>query len=130
MVFPKNILTLTHKSGSRLEFNTLDALRAVLKNKMDIQVSCAEEWQESRPKQHLEEKVKPYDWTFTTDYQGTVIGPIRAEPTTLKLDIFKLMHKEKIHFYHDLTLFEDELHDHGIASCSVKIVSFSLFYFV
>jgi len=37
------------------------------------------------------------------------------------LDIFKLMKKEAILFYHDLTLFEDELHDHGIASCSVKI---------
>lgn len=124
MVFPKNILTLKHKSGACIEFNPMDALAAVQNCKQQVQVSCAEEWQESRPKQHLEEKVKPYDWTFTTDYQGTINDAVRVEATSdLKLDIFKLMRKEKIHFYHDLSLFEDELHDHGIASCSVKIVS-------
>lgn len=33
------------------------------------------------------------------------------------------MVKEEILFYTDLTLFEDELHDHGIAALSVKVVS-------
>lgn len=123
MVFPKNVLSLTHTSGARISFSPFDALKAVSSSKMDVQVSCAEEWQETRPKQHLEEKVKPYDWTFTTDYQGTCNKLVITEPTTQKLDIFKLMRKENIFFYHDLSLFEDELHDHGVASCSVKIVS-------
>lgn len=47
----------------------------------------------------------------------------RIEETDKKLDVYKLMQREKILFYHDLTLFEDELHDNGISSCSVKIVS-------
>ena len=106
-----------------MEFNALEALKTVRNSKLDIQVSCASEWQETRPAQLLEEKVKPFDWTFSSDYQGTLNDDIRVEETTDKLDIFKLMTKEKIHFYHDLTLFEDELHDHGIASSSVKIVS-------
>ncbi len=33
------------------------------------------------------------------------------------------MVKENILFYSDITLFEDELHDHGISQLSVKIVS-------
>lgn len=123
MVFPKNRLSLTHTSGAHIEFNTLEALRAVQNGgKLDLQVSCAEEWKETRPKQLLEEKVRPYDWTFSTNYQGTLNDQCRLEPTDAKLDIFKLMRKEAIRFYHDLTLFEDELHDHGIAECSVKIV--------
>lgn len=123
MVFPKNILTVTFKTGIRLEFNALDALKCVENCKKGPQVACAEEWQESRPQTLLSEKVKPFDWTFSSDYQGTIGEGFVVEPTDLKLDIFKLMKKEAILFYHDLTLFEDELHDHGIASCSVKIVS-------
>lgn len=121
MVFPKNILTVTYKTGIRLEFNALDALKCVESCKKGPQVACAEEWQESRPQNLLSEKVKPFDWTFSSDYQGTVGEGFVVEPTDIKLDIFKLMKKEAILFYHDLTLFEDELHDHGIASCSVKI---------
>lgn len=124
MVFPKNRLTLDHTLGAHIEFNSLEALRAVQNGgKLEFQVSCAEEWQETRPKQHLEEKVRPYDWTFSTKYQGTLNDQCRVESTDSRLDIFKLMRKEKIQFYHDLPLFEDELHDHGISECSVKIVS-------
>lgn len=80
----------------------------------------------------MKEKFKPFDWTFTTDYQGTTNEKIRFEKTDQQLNKFKLMQREKILFYHDLTLFEDELHDNGISSCSVKIVrlayiSYSLF---
>lgn len=123
MVFPKNVLAVTFKTGIRIEFNPLDALKCVESCKNGPQVACAEEWQESRPQNLLSEKVKPFDWTFSSDYQGTIGEGFIVEPTDLKLDIFKLMKKEAILFYHDLTLFEDELHDHGIASCSVKIVS-------
>lgn len=121
MVFHKNKLTLIHSSGAKLEFKPMDALHLVENGKQPLQVACAEEWQESRSGHHLEEKFKPFDWTFSTNYQGTLSENIRIEETDLKLDIFKLMQKEKILFYHELTLFEDELHDNGISSCSVKI---------
>lgn len=77
-----------------------------------------------RPETLLEEKFKPFDWTFTTSYQGTLNEKFRIEPTEEKINKFKLMLREKIIFYHDLTLFEDELHDNGISSCSVKIVKY------
>lgn len=123
MVFWKNTLVLTHKNGARIEFNPLDALKRVQNGKPNIKVACSDEWKESRPDTGGLEETKPFDWTFTTDYQGTFNEQIRDEATDMKLDIFKLMRKEEILFYTDLTLFEDELHDHGIAACSTKIVS-------
>lgn len=138
MVFSKNCLTLTHTNGATIEFNPLDALARVENGKSSIHVACAEEWKSTRAGSANLEEVRPFDWSFTTDYQGTFNEKIRCEDTDEKLDIFKLMKKEKILFYQDLSLFEDELHDHGIACCSVKIVSsinlfhsiFYLSYFV
>lgn len=54
---------------------------------------------------------------------GTMSG-FEVEETSERIDVNKLKQKEKILFYHDITLFEDELHDNGIAVCSVKIVRF------
>ena len=132
MVFSQNKLVLTHKNGAQIEFNPLDALSKVRNGKSNIRVACADEWKSSRSDANGMEEVKPFDWSFSTDYQGTFNEKIRFEDTDAKLDIFKLMQKEKILFYQELTLFEDELHDHGIAACSVKIVSLlflSIFYF-
>lgn len=123
MVFPRNIFTVTHKNGGKIEFNALDALKRVKIGHHALKVACSDEWKESRPDVSQLEEVKPFDWSFYTDYQGTFNEKIRCEDTDLKLDIFKLMRKERILFYHDITLFEDELHDHGIAKCSVKVVS-------
>lgn len=123
MVFSKNKLILTHKNGATIEFNPLDALKPVKNGKSPIQVACSDEWKGSRPDSNSMEEVKPFDWSFTTDYQGTFNDKIRCEETDMKLDIFKLMQKERLLFFHEISLFEDELHDHGISMCSVKIVS-------
>uniref|UniRef100_A0A336MVD6 TIP41-like protein n=1 Tax=Culicoides sonorensis TaxID=179676 RepID=A0A336MVD6_CULSO len=122
MVFHKNELTLVHENGARLEFKPLHALQGVKLTPKEevVKVACSEEWKESRPADTTTEKVKPFDWTFCTEYQGTCSG-MKIEPTEKKIDLMKLMKRENILFYHDLTLFEDELHDHGISSCSVKI---------
>lgn len=132
MVFAKNDLVLTHKNGAKIEFNPLDALRRVENGKSSIQVACADEWKGSRPGSNSLEEVKPFDWSFTTDYQGTFNDKIRSEETDAKLDIFKLMQKERLLFFQEVSLFEDELHDHGISMCSAKIVcliSFSNFHY-
>ncbi|EFN60330.1 TIP41-like protein [Camponotus floridanus] len=122
MVFPNNILTLMHQEGPFLQFNALDSLRYVSNGKINIQLACAEAWKESRSEssEYLEEKIKPFDWTFTTSYTGTITG-FEVEETNERIDMDKLRQRDKIMFYHDLTLFEDELHDNGIAVNSVKI---------
>lgn len=124
MVFHKNTLTMEHENGATLTFSPIEALKRVRNEKLDIKVSCSEEWHESRPKEQTKEKMKPFDWTFSTDYQGTPNDKFVIEPTDMKIDKFKLMVKEQILFYNDLTLFEDELHDNGTSVSSVKIVSY------
>lgn len=71
----------------------------------------------------MHEKLKPFDWTFSTEYKGSYSDHFKMEATDEKIDMEKLKQKEKILFYQDFTLYEDELHDNGIASCNVKIVS-------
>lgn len=123
MVFPKNTLVIEHKNGAKLLFNALDALREVnSEDKPDVKVHCAEEWQETRPTNECTmPSNKQFDWTFCTKYQGSVGEGFQVEQTEKRIDLSKLMRKERILFYHDLTLYEDELHDHGISVCSVKI---------
>lgn len=131
MVFHKNALILEHENGAKIIFNPLEALKKVRTEKQDVRVSCSDEWRESRPKDKTKEKLKPFDWTFTTDYQGTINDKFTVEQTDMKIDKFKLMVKEQILFYEDLSLFEDELHDNGISVCSVKIVSnFNIRFFI
>ncbi|EDW56254.1 GM23013 [Drosophila sechellia] len=121
MVFHKNRLVLKHKDGAALEFCPMDALALVDNGKQPLEVACAQEWRETRNEQTMEEKFKPFDWTFTSTYQGTMNEKVRSETTDQTLNKFKLMQRENIIFYHDLTLFEDELHDHGISVMSVRI---------
>lgn len=48
MVFPNNVLTLTHQDGALLQFNALDSLKYVSNGKINVQLACAEAWKESR----------------------------------------------------------------------------------
>ncbi|XP_034670978.1 TIP41-like protein isoform X1 [Drosophila subobscura] len=124
MVFHKNKLVLQHKDGALMEFQPMDALALIDNGKQPqpLEVACAQEWRHTRcPEQTREEKFKPFDWTFTSTYQGTMNEKIRSETTDMTLNKFKLMQRENIIFYTDLTLFEDELHDHGISVMSVRI---------
>lgn len=121
MVFHKNTLTLEHENGAKISFGPLEALKKVRNEKLELRVSCSDEWRESRPKDKTKEKLKPFDWSFATDYQGNINDKFEAEATDMKIDKFKLMVKEQILFYEDLTLFEDELHDNGTSVSSVKI---------
>ncbi|XP_023945909.2 TIP41-like protein [Bicyclus anynana] len=128
MVFPKNVLRLDHTGGAKIQFNPLDALRRVACRLDPIEVSCAEAWLESRP--DAEKAKKPFDWTFSTDYKGTLSDNITVERTNESIDFEILKRKDQILFYHDLTLFEDELHDHGVSKLSVKIRVMPTYWYV
>ncbi|XP_019877198.1 TIP41-like protein [Aethina tumida] len=121
MVFPNNVLTIVHPSGGNVEFSALEALKKVCNGKLPLKVACADAWQETRSAENLEQKIKPFDWTFSTDYMGTVSQNAKITETEERIDIEKLKAKEKILFYQELMLYEDELHDNGISSCTIKI---------
>lgn len=46
----------------------------------------------------------------------------QVEPTKERIDLEQLKVKEKIYFYEDIILYEDELADNGIAKLNVKMV--------
>ncbi|XP_075876208.1 TIP41-like protein isoform X1 [Nelusetta ayraudi] len=125
MMFGDNVLRIQHSDGYGIEFNATDALRRVNNMEDVVKVACAQEWQESRAdSEHSKEVVRPYDWTYTTDYRGTLIGEgmqIQVSKTSERIDIEKLKAREQIMFFDDVLLFEDELHDHGVSMISVKI---------
>ncbi|XP_064473315.1 TIP41-like protein [Ornithodoros turicata] len=125
MTFASNILRLEHTSGCGMEFTCLDALRCLSSENYVPKVAIAQAWQEARSDTDCpKEVVNPFDWTYTTDYRGTFLSTgkeIQVRDTTERIDMEKLKVREQIVFYQDICLYEDELADHGIAQCSVKM---------
>ncbi|KAG0263271.1 hypothetical protein DFQ27_001846 [Actinomortierella ambigua] len=131
MIFGNNHLTIEHSSGWKLEFKALPALAMVDQSSTSsdaIKVSYAREWFEKRSmanQEHITDVVKPYDWTYSTKYCGSLASCAdhqRFEPsTTDTIDIEQLKKPEPILFYNENILFEDELADNGTAVLATKI---------
>ena len=70
----------------------------------------------------IKEVVKPFDWSYTTAYRGTLTtktSPLQPTTTPIPLDLLKK--PDPIIFFDDVMLYEDELADNGITMLSVKI---------
>lgn len=70
----------------------------------------------------IKEVVKPFDWSYSTDYQGTLNpseNPFEPCPSSIPLELLK--RPDPILFFDDVILFEDELADNGISTLSCKI---------
>ena len=79
-----------------------------------------------------------YDWTYTSEYRGSLskLAPkdekdgtlvqsnatVLVEATDERIDMEKLKEREPILWFDDVSLYEDELHDHGISIMNVKAV--------
>jgi len=129
MIFHENAVQIRHKNDTfGMEFFTLDALKMIDTTSLPagIKIAATEAWRASRQNCEFIDKevVKPFDWTFTTEYMGTLRGDefvSLVEPTEEQIDLERLKVKEQILFYDDVCLFEDELGDNGTAMLSVKI---------
>ena len=130
MLFADNYLRLKHKDGFGLEFNAYDSLLNIDPNADLIKVSVAKEWREARAAEQpelIDKLIHPFDWTFTTAYKGSLIseppqGPrLTARETAERINLDKLRVQETICFFDEVSLFDDELSDHGIASLNIKI---------
>ena len=114
-----------------------------------LQVSAASKWtpKEGELSQFTVQQIDfGHDWTYTTLYKGDVMqeqnvdqaGPIppaagdaapttlvpapsRVSPTTDEIKVEMLQRPDQILWYDSLPLFEDELHDNGVASLVVKV---------
>ncbi|KAL1873971.1 hypothetical protein VTK73DRAFT_672 [Phialemonium thermophilum] len=129
MIFGDNLVTVTHlPTGWSIEFGAEDALDLVDKTGRDmLRVAYAGEWSSSRERTSagIKEVVKPYDWSYSTTYRGTVrpggssreaFGP-SSKPIPLEL----LKRRDPILFFDEVMLYESELDDNGISVLSVKL---------
>ncbi|KAF3356626.1 hypothetical protein VdG1_06249 [Verticillium dahliae VDG1] len=126
MIFGDNLVSLTHApSGWSLAFNAYDALDHVDKTEKNmLQVAYARDWSSSREKTSagIKEVVKPYDWSYSTDYDGTLAAGAQAfQPTTKEIPLELLKRRDPILFFDEVMLYESELDDNGISIFSVKV---------
>ena len=149
MIFGNNYVQIKNTDKEwGIEFNALDALKQVILEDPGIRVSYAQKWIDSKRRQQQRQQqqqqagqqeflgtedisdslkiVKNYDWTYSTLYDGTIIGSNKGkypfEPDDDEsLPIDKLSRPDPILYYDDLVLFEDELADNGISVLNVKI---------
>ncbi|KAK1727353.1 hypothetical protein CaCOL14_006432 [Colletotrichum acutatum] len=147
MIFGDNLVSVSHvPTGWSIAFNAYDALDAVDKtDKKMLQVAYARDWSSSREKTSagIKEVVKPYDWSYSTEYRGTLEEPSAGsatgagagvqqedaqgnknkleETTTRMIPLELLKRRDPILFFDDVVLFESELDDNGISIVSVKV---------
>ncbi|CAH8636881.1 unnamed protein product [Heterobilharzia americana] len=97
------------------------AMDSSLLQKYYRRIAFRQDWRESQTTNE-EDLVahKPYDWTFTTPYTGTLSGPWIVSRTSEGLDMHYLRQKDPIHFFVNTTLYEDELGDNGISVLNIK----------
>lgn len=66
--------------------------------------------------------MKPFDWSYSTDYKGTLHPNAPPfEETTKPIPVELLKRPDPILFFDEVVLYEDELADNGIAMLSCKI---------
>ncbi|TDH72356.1 hypothetical protein CCR75_008774 [Bremia lactucae] len=146
MVFGKNQLLMFHEpSGVCYNFLAVEALKgahfspmsdAGKRNeaKQQLKVSIAKQ---NTIKDNVKELDISYDWTYTTDYKGSLQHLIKSkdpsymflrndedvlvEVTHDRINIEKLKEREPILWFDEVTLYEDELHDHGASAMTVKV---------
>lgn len=141
MIFGDNFVSIEHeKSGWGITFDAFDALDRVDKTgERMLEVAYSKEWQRSRfarptsdnptltlvrERAHdgIKEIVKPFDWSYSTDYRGTLHTNDRPfEASTNPIPIELLKRPDPILFFDEVILYEDELADNGITMLSCKI---------
>ncbi|VUC22048.1 unnamed protein product [Clonostachys rosea] len=131
MIFGDNLIKITHKpSNWSISFDAFGALDRVDKEgKKLLKVSYAKDWERTREDttMKIQNVVKPYDWSYTTDYTGTEaegkggerLGPAHDQHIPLAL----LRRRDPILFFEEVILYESELDDNGISiySCKVRV---------
>ncbi|KAL2824677.1 TIP41-like family-domain-containing protein [Aspergillus cavernicola] len=126
MIFGDNFVAIEHeKTGWGINFNSFDALDRVDKTgESMLKVAYSNEWQKSRETTHegIKDVVKPFDWSYSTDYKGTVSTQGHSfEETSNPIPIELLKRPDPILFFDEVILYEDELADNGITMLSCKI---------
>lgn len=157
MIFGNNFIKIENvKHNWQIEFNALDALRLVSLEDTGIRVSYSKDWIESKKRVNQNKNttkknndvdvdeveidkflkiVKHYDWTYTTEYKGTIhdddeksneaVRYVFRRDDSAELPIDKLSRPDPILYFDDMILYEDELADNGISllTCKIRVMN-------
>jgi len=159
MVFGKNRFVLEESSsGLRLEFSAEEALKMVSHAPpTDVKVAASDKWAKSNKGQVEKLKAEKeyssnaetqdFDWTFTTYFSGKFthdtgdsqhtpsdfVPRVVSEGLDEKRDCIPMEKlrstSEPILYFSHVHLFEDEIHDNGVAELSTKSRVMSSFWF-
>lgn len=126
MIFGDNFVAIEHPASQfGIKFDAFGALDRVDKTgEKRLKVSYSREWHQSREDSHdIKEVVKPFDWSYTTDFKGDTSpnGPQLQPAPEAQIPMELLKRPDPILFFDDVILYEDELADNGITMLSVKI---------
>ena len=70
----------------------------------------------------ITEVVKPFDWSYSTNYKGTIRSSVASfEPTKTPIPLELLKRPDPILFFDEVILYEDEMADNGITMYACKI---------
>ncbi|CAO3649564.1 unnamed protein product [Cunninghamella blakesleeana] len=124
MVFGNNYVKI-QKGSFEYTWNAYDALSKVDTSEDSserIKVSYASEWTKKSNHQNVKDIIKPYDWTYSTDYKGTIdFNGDWEKVDEPVINVQRLKQKEPILFYDENILYEDELADNGTAILSIRM---------
>ena len=87
--------------------------------------SCGTKKFREKTHESIKEVVKPFDWSYTTDYRGTLSpSSTKFAPSTTGIPIELLKRPDPIRFFEEVVLYESELDDNGISmlSCKVRVM--------
>ena len=73
-------------------------------------------------KENFVEREENIDWTFTSISFGNIENEKEILITEETIDYELLKEKQPILFFEEIILYEDELHDNGIAKFTIKAV--------
>lgn len=141
MVFGNNFINIKNdKFNWGVEFNASSALGQVALEDTGIRVAYSKDWlqskrqnansvatgQDSSISEDSLNVIHNYDWTYTTPYKGTNMSSEGAEhqfiqDNNVKIPIELLCRPDRILYFDDMILFEDELADNGISILQCKI---------
>ncbi|KAI0024762.1 TIP41-domain-containing protein [Xylariomycetidae sp. FL0641] len=127
MIFGDNLVAVAHAaSGFRVAFTARDALDAVGKDERGmLQVAYARAWAAARRgTAGIRDVVRPFDWSYSTRYRGTVTAPStdrNFKPSDDAIPLELLKRRDPILFFDEVMLYESELDDNGISVLSAKV---------
>lgn len=131
MIFGNNSVRVRHlESGVEICWDTIDALDAVDKTGTELKVAYSDDWNKTRDlhSEDIKQVTRPYDWTYTTDYRGTLrqadahsSADPRWQDTDELLPMELLKRQDPIIFYDEVILYESELDDNGTSILNVRV---------